>query len=176
MGTNFYRVNIPTEEDIKKLHKLVDEGKLLSRRGYWGEEDSESVQDIRDDCTMRIHICKRSCGWQICFDHNWGKYYQPTRTSLNEFLSQPNTRIEDEYGDTYTLDQFWKEMDEHNASPHSRWVSKTYTEWERARNPSCYEGVCREDIRKCRELFGVEPEMNDLLSEGLRFAVFSDFC
>ena len=67
-------------------------------------------------------------------------------------------------------------MDEHNASPNSKWVSKTYTEWERARNPSYYDCVCREDIRKCRELFGVEPEMNDILSEGLRFAVFSDFC
>ena len=145
MGTNYYRVNIPTEDAI-------------------------------EDCTLSIHICKISWGWQVGFDHNWGKYYQPTRDSLDEFLSQPNTGIKDEYGDILTLEEFWKEVDEHNSLSESKWVSKTYEEWEQERNPYFHPCICHEDIRKCRELFGVEPEMNDFQSGGLRFNVFSDFC
>lgn len=70
MGTNYYRKNIPTEEDLKKMHRLIDEGKLESRRGYFGEEESESVADVIEDCTKEVHICKMSYGWLTCFDHN----------------------------------------------------------------------------------------------------------
>ena len=175
MGTNYYRVNIPTEDDIRKMHQLIDQRKLLSHRGYWSKEESLSLQDIIDDTTKSIHICKISFGWQVNFDHNWGQYYQPNIASLEEFLKAPNTRIEDEYGKVYTPEQFWTTVKEHNNSPHNSWVSKTYREWERDQGRKYYDDICHEDIRKCHEMFGVDPESNDFEVDGLRFCVFSDF-
>lgn len=175
MGTNFYRRYIPTEDDIKNMHKLLDERKFESD---WTVKDSDykdSLENYIHHFTEEIHICKRSGGWQISFDHNWGKYYFPCREELESFLLEPHTIIVDEYGDQYTPQQFWKEMDEWNAGSNNNWTSKTYREYERQRGG--YEGwLCTDEIKKCKAMFGVEPEDNDFTVDGLRFMVFTDFC
>lgn len=185
MGTNYYRVNIPTEDDIKEMHRLIDERKFDSKRGWFvnGElvpDDAVTcVQDLIDNCTEEIHICKMSYGWKTCFDHNWGKYYQPNRKSLEEFLKAPNTVIKDEYGDIISYDDFWKMVDERDhgtrADGEEPWISKTYREWERTQGNGYAGWLCREDIQKCEEKFGVKCEDNDFDVDGLRFAVYSDF-
>lgn len=175
MGTNFYRVKQITNTDKQKLHSLIDSDNIIGI-------DYETVESYLNDLKEEIHICKRSGGWQICFDHNKGKYYQPNRKSLEEFLSEPNTEIKNEYGEVISYKDFWKMVNEWNSDPHNNWTSKSYNKWEKEQNPdneywnSSYQYYLDLEGRKfCREHFGIEPEDNDFSVDGLRFAVYSDF-
>ena len=61
MGTNFYRKYIPQKKDYEEMHVLVD------------NKDLDKLGDLLKKFEDSIHICKRSCGWEILFDHNWVK-------------------------------------------------------------------------------------------------------
>lgn len=169
MGTNYYRIKTISKEDRENLHKKLDEVLDVRGRYYILTEELEGVKNKSE-----VHICKSSCGWQVNFDHNWGKYYQPNRKSLEAFLSEPDTWIEDEYGEKISYDDFWKFVKEHNENPWNSWTSKTYRiEKLNGYNDACY---CKGDINRCKELFGIDAgKENDFQVDGLRFAVFSDF-
>lgn len=178
MGTNFYLKHIVTEEDIQKLHKLVDERRFTSE---WDHEDDpyDSVQNVINLITDEIHICKRSGGWHICFDHNWGKYWQPSRKSLEEWTRKPGFKIIDEYGTEFTAEQFWKEMDDWEADIGTGWGtdlldSEKYQKVREAKGER-REYLCTEDIEKVERLFGIKTRYNDFTVDNLRFAVYSDF-
>ena len=160
MGTNFYCKRIPTKEQLNSIADLVVNEKL--------DDAIDELQEVN----QKIHICKRSCGWQIGFDHNNGEYYQPTRKSLEEFLSRPDIVIFDEYNNEYTYEEFWKEIDEHNANPRNNWDSKKYMQEQH--EPSW--SICWSEINKVKEMFGVETSVNDFYNGGLRWSVFTDFC
>ena len=162
MGTNFYCKRIPKQEQLNLIAKLVVSKQI--------DEAIDKLNEVNE----RIHICKRSCGWQIGFDHNNGEYYEPTRKSLEEFLSQPDIVIFDEYNNEYTYDQFWKEIDEHNANPRNTYDSKKFTQEITIGDNSSY--ICSSDIRKVKELFDIDTSYNDFYNGGLRWIVFSDFC
>ena len=162
MGTNFYCKRIPTQEQLNSIAKLVVSKQI------------DEAIDKLNEANERIHICKCSCGWQVGFDHNNGEYYQPTRKSLEEFLSQPGMVIFDEYNNEYTYDEFWKEIDEHNANTHNIWDSKKFTQEITISDNSSY--ICLPDIRKVKELFDIDTSYNDFYNGGLRWIVFSDFC
>ena len=160
MGTNFYCKRIPTKEQLNSITDLVV------------NENFDDAIDELQEVNQKIHICKRSCGWQIGFDHNNGEYYQPTRKSLEEFLSRPDIVIFDEYNRKYTPEEFWKEIDEHNANPRNNWDSKKYMQEQH--EPSW--SICWSDIHNVKEMFGVETSVNDFYNGGLRWNVFTDFC
>ena len=162
MGTNFYCKRIPTQEQLNSIAKLVVSKQI------------DEAIDKLNEANERIHICKCSCGWQVGFDHNNGEYYQPTRKSLEEFLSQPGMVIFDEYNNEYTYDEFWKEIDEHNANPRNTWDSKKFTQEITISDNSSY--ICLPDIRKVKELFDIDTSYNYFYNGGLRWIVFSDFC
>ena len=162
MGTNFYCKRIPTQEQLNSIAKLVVSKQI--------DEAIDKLNEVNE----KIHICKCSCGWQVGFDHNNGEYYQPTRKSLEEFLSQPGTVIIDEYNNEYSYDEFWKEIDEHNANPRNIWNSKKFTQEITISDNSSY--ICLPDIRKVKELFDIDTSYNDFYNGGLRWIVFSDFC
>ena len=162
MGTNFYCKRIPTQEQLNSIAKLVVSKQI--------DEAIDKLNEVNE----RIHICKCSCGWQVGFDHNNGEYYEPTRKSLEEFLSQPGTVIFDEYNNEYSYDEFWKEIDEHNANPRNIWDSKKFTQEITISDNSSY--ICLPDIRKVKELFDIDTSYNDFYNGGLRWIVFSDFC
>lgn len=167
MGTNYYRIKTISKEDRENLHKKLDEVLDVRGRDYILTEEIEKVKNESE-----VHICKSSFGWQVNFDHNWGKYYQPTRKSLEEFLSEPDTWIEDEYGEKISYDDFWEFVKVHNENPHNKWTSKSYRE-ESGYDDSCY---CKKDISRCKELFGIDAgKKTDFEVDGLRFAVFSNF-
>ena len=161
MGTNFYCKRIPTQEQLNSIADLVVNKKI--------DEAIDKLHEVDKE----IHICKRSCGWQIGFDHNNGEYYQPTRKSLEEFLSQPDIKIIDEYKNEYTYEEFWKEIDKHNANPHNNWDSKK--DLEKQIKSNCPEYICWPDINKVKELFGIETTVNDFYNGGLRWIVFTNF-
>lgn len=162
MGTNFYCKRIPTQEQLNSIAKLVVSKQI--------DEAIDKLNEVNE----RIHICKCSCGWQVGFDHNNGEYYEPTRKSLEEFLSQPGTVIFDEYNNEYSYDEFWKEIDEHNANQRNIWDSKKFTQEITISDNSSY--ICLPDIRKVKELFDIDTSYNDFYNGGLRWIVFSDFC
>ena len=162
MGTNFYCKRIPTQEQLNSIAKLVVSKQI--------DEAIDKLNEVNE----KIHICKCSCGWQVGFDHNNGEYYEPTRKSLEEFLSQPGTVIFDEYNNEYSYDEFWKEIDEHNANPRNIWNSKKFTQEITISDNSSY--ICLPDIRKVKELFDIDTAYNDFYNGGLRWIVFSDFC
>lgn len=162
MGTNFYCKRIPTQEQLNSIAKLVVSKQI--------DEAIDKLNEVNE----KIHICKCSCGWQVGFDHNNGEYYEPTRKSLEEFLSQPGMVIIDEYNNEYSYDEFWKEIDEHNANPRNIWDSKKFTQEITISDNSSY--ICLPDIRKVKELFDIDTSYNDFYNGGLRWIVFSDFC
>lgn len=167
-----------TDEDKKRLHELIDSGNIV---GF--NDNEETVESYVNGLTQEIHICKRSGGWQMCFDHNKGEYYQPNRKSLEEFLSEPNTEIKDEYDNVYSFNEFWEMVDRWNADPKNNWVSKTYNQYEKELNPkseywnsSFQFYIDKTSVDFYRKQFNVEPEDNDFEVDGLRFSVFTDFC
>ena len=162
MGTNFYCKRIPTQEQLNSIAKLVVSKQI--------DEAIDKLNEVNE----KIHICKCSCGWQVGFDHNNGEYYEPTRKSLEEFLSQPGMVIIDEYNNEYSYDEFWKEIDEHNANPRNIWDSKKYMQEITISDNLSY--VCLSDIREVKELFDIDTSYNDFYNGGLRWNVFSDFC
>ena len=162
MGTNFYCKRIPTQEQLNSIAKLVVSKQI--------DEAIDKLNEVNE----RIHICKCSCRWQVGFDHNNGEYYEPTRKSLEEFLSQPGIVIIDEYNNEYSYDEFWKEIDEHNANPRNIWDSKKFTQEITISDNSSY--ICLPDIREVKELFNIDTSYNDFYNGGLRWNVFSDFC
>ena len=162
MGTNFYCKRIPTQEQLNSIAKLVVSKQI--------DEAIDKLNEVNE----KIHICKCSCGWQVGFDHNNGEYYEPTRKSLEEFLSQPGMVIVDEYNNEYSYDEFWKEIDEHNANPRNIWDSKKYMQEITISDNLSY--VCLSDIREVKELFDIDTSYNDFYNGGLRWNVFSDFC
>lgn len=171
MGTNYYRIKEIPKEKRKKLHNLLDD--VLNNRCQSIELEN-AVKDIEEE--HYTHICKSSCGWQVCFDHNWGKYYQPNRKSLEAFLSEEGTYIENEYGDKLSYEDFWDMVEKHNSNPHNSWTSKSYEEYER-NNGRTYPKYCSEVIEKCKQAFGIDSNgETDFTVDGLRFAVYSDFC
>lgn len=168
MGTNYYRKRIPTEAERDELHTLLDKYMDGKVQDYEFRERFEQINE-------EIHICKTSWGWQVCFDHHWGEYYQPNRKDLERFLSETNTVIEDEYGERFTPEEFWDIVENHNSHERNRWTAKTYRLWEEAKgafNPLYPE----DEIRKCESMFGVQCYgETDFCVDGLRFAVYSDF-
>ena len=98
MGTNFYCRRIPTQDQLNEIADLVCTNKI------------DDAIDKLHEVNKRIHICKRSGGWQIGFDHNNGEYWQPTRESVNTFISQSDIIIFDEYKKEYTVEEFWNEI------------------------------------------------------------------
>lgn len=168
MGTNYYRKRIPTEAEREELHTLLEEYLDGVTPDYEFREKLEQINE-------KVHICKMSYGWQVCFDHNWGKYYQPNRKDLERFLSEPGTVIEDEYGERFRSEEFWDIVEKHNSCERNKWTAMTYRLWEESRGNYC-PSYSEDDIRKCESIFGVQCQgETDFCVDGLRFAVYSDF-
>lgn len=112
MGTNFYAKHIPTEAEYEEMQKALTNRQL------------DKLEELIKQSKSEYHIGKRSCGWQFLFaPHiklrsgfgNSGEVVSPwenTLESLKEYLSRPDVEIYDEYGDKFTPDEFWKEIEE----------------------------------------------------------------
>ena len=155
MGTNFYRRRIPREEDYDRMSYLVSIKEL------------DTLLDLLQGFKEKIHICKRSAGWEILFDHNWGKYYKISRKSIENFLSEPGTEIIDEHGKSYTCEEFWNMVDSWNNKP------GLISDKDTVASGDYY--ACTFEKLRCKEKLGIDPLYNDFKVDNIRFAVFSDF-
>ena len=180
MGTNFYLKKRITD-DFKQvlttnICKIINDVTVNNI-----DNVSDTVKEFINDNCKKIHICKRSAGWQICFDHNNGMYWTPSRKSLEEWTSNPGYGICDEYGEELTYDEFWEMVDAWNKHPNNKWTSESYEQYERENGMPDY-GLRDWEIKskQCeaenvKKLFGVEAEGYDFAVDGLRFATFTDF-
>lgn len=181
MGTNYYRYSLPTEEQIKEMHRLVDKlGSIGSSRaqdmGGSLEDISKDLKTLIAESMSRVHICKCSYGWKTLFNHNWGTYYQPNRESLDRFLREPGTILCDEYGDCKSPDDFWAMVDSRDNCIYpdgiKPWTSKKF----RINDDQGLFLFRKQDALRCAKLFGIpEPQYNDFEVDGLRFSISSDF-
>ena len=108
-------------------------------------------------------------------------YWTPSRKSLEEWTSNPEYGICDEYGEELTYDEFWEMVDTWNKHPNNKWTSESYEQHERENGIPDY-GLRDWDIKSkqheaenVKRLFGVEAEGYDFAIDGLRFSTFTNF-
>lgn len=112
MGTNVYYIKPITELEKEELKKRVD-----SVDNY--DDLIDEIQKVLKyqysynlgDSTHKIHIGKRSSGWKFLFSlalRNHLDIDHDFKENLRKFLEIGY--IEDEYGERYDFDTFWKEF------------------------------------------------------------------
>lgn len=166
MGTNYYVRKGIRPSKIKELKKLVNPEDI-----YNGNLQ-EALGEFHE-----IHIGKSSLGWQFCFDHNNGEYYDRTRKSINNFIQHEldnGGSFVDEYGKPVTLEEFWKLVDskkggftQETAYRHNLEEWKNYMP-----HPAFYED------RYFKPMPPTDYSKNypeTITDEGLRFASYTDF-
>ena len=119
MGTNFYLRRIPTKERKSGLYKILSDvqSSLDQMKKMIDDNDYKAVTTMLDEfgtdfeketeaLEERVHLGKRSYGWQFLWQYYGGKYYDDNFESIKKFISQPGYEIIDEYGEIFTVDQF----------------------------------------------------------------------
>lgn len=98
MGTNFY-YKIPLKKrEVKELRDMITETPDYDEITY-------KLDEVKD--SHEVHLGKRSYGWQFLWNYHNGKYYKPTLASIKDFLENGGGHIEDEYGEVFTIEQFF---------------------------------------------------------------------
>lgn len=93
MGTNFYLRKKVSEEDKQNVIEQIS------------KDNWTKARDLFVEMTNRIHIGKRSRGWQFIWNANRFEYFEPNIESLQNWLK--SGIIEDEYGREFTFEEFW---------------------------------------------------------------------
>lgn len=162
MSTNFYLCHVPT------VREHIEMQELLAKKQY--EELKNKIEEV----TRKYHIGNRSCGWQFLFEagrgeeenrpnflndcefqylkNPWGNNLK----SLKEWLSKPEYVIQNEYGDIFTSEQFWNEINE-----------CLYNNPEKYINGKQHYEMCR----KRGEWYCVDDNKEFTSSDGLRFTM-----
>lgn len=118
MGTNYYLRKKTSNIDKEKILSYLDsEYEKLRKQVSINIYDLDmSLEDFCYEIKLNnapyieeIHIGKRSFGWQFLWDYHGGKYYRASLEDIKKFLSNPDYEIVDEYGETYTFEQFFNE-------------------------------------------------------------------
>lgn len=99
MGTNFYAHRIPNEHERAEIHKKIDE--YLN-----GDCMLDDVLNELSPSEKGLHLGKMSCGWQFLWCLN-PDYYDDNLKSIKTFLSLPDIIIYNEYGEKFTVDEFF---------------------------------------------------------------------
>lgn len=169
MGTNFYKVLKPkyTKKQKAEINKKINE-QTKKLKEYFNDNDYIDKYDIEDYYEMlnelrpvKVHLGKRSWGWQFLWNHNNEQYYKKTLQSIKEFLDEDNGFIIDEYGERFTTEQFLnEEIGEAMYNDPERFINGPQHDAE-------YKNICA--YVKCSNYeFTTE--------EGLRFSTSTEFC
>ena len=184
MGTNFYAI-LPVKQETKdKFYELAE------------RVSNSNLDDIKWDLfelqeeldTYKVHLGKRSYGWAFLWDLNNLKYYEPTLESIKEFIDKNNATIQNEYGESFTWDQFINDEIGECMKVHTTIIdgkerrydcSRTYHESHKTELVKGYmtsESIKMED--KLQSYKGnLDSEYAEYFNEdGMRFALFTDFC
>ena len=154
MGTNYYAIKkVSKDKKTQMIHYIVND--------MYDEFDELYNNEVK-----RIHIGKSSCGWKFLFNYNNFKYYEPTRDSINNFLSNEDIKIVDEYGRDITLDKFWEMVDlKKNGMDNKEFYS---------RYPDEFPFLLMVEVIPS-ELSKYNAECYEFYSDNLRFSTKSEF-
>lgn len=169
MGTNFYKVLKPkytkkqkTEitkkinEQTKKLKEYFNDNNYIER--YDIEDYFEMLNELRP---VKVHLGKRSGGWQFLWNHNNEKYYKKTLQSIKEFLDEDNGFIVDEYGERFTTEQLLnEEIGESMYNDPDRFIN----------------GYQFDEKEKFVYSWAKCSKYEFTTTEGLRFSISTEFC
>lgn len=105
MGTNFY-YKIPLKKrDKDLLHKMIEE--LPECDIYNLKEKLIELEKETD-----VHLGKRSYGWQFLWDYHKGELYGASLKSIKKYLNDRNGWIQNEYGERFSVDEFFEEIND----------------------------------------------------------------
>lgn len=154
MGTNYYAVRIMDENDKETAKKMID------------NDEYEDLKDLIETKYKKVHIGKSSYGWKFLFNWNKGKFYEPIKSSINDFLMRH--RIVDEYGQEIALEAFWDMVEMKQDGMDNE---KYYEECEKGKRDIilCGEMYFDDKIKK------YNPKFYEFYSDGLRFSSVTDF-
>lgn len=170
MGTNFYKILEYTPSEKQEiLQTLQDVANNIINNGCIDWRDENKLKSIP---YKRIHLGKRSSGWQFLWNHNNGEYYQPSINSIMDFLEKPG-KIVDEYDKVFTTDQFlneeikkwlWGNDERHN------WTGRKYYIDNPQETFHCWN---YEPVKVWGEEF--DAPYGDFIVNGLRFSSHLEF-
>ena len=126
-------------------------------------QSEEIVDEIKSD--MAVHIGKSSYGWEFLFNYNNFKYYEPTRSSISDFLKKNKDCLFDEYGGKVDITEFWDMVDRKNGQLNNE---RYYME------PENRYHYIRDEFKD--ELRKYKPRYSEFYNDGLRFSTSCDFC
>lgn len=167
MSTNFY-----IRKKMNKEHHDV----LI---GMINNYEVENVEDFIHENFEKIHIGKRSCGWEFLWNFNDGKYYTSGKELL-DLLKSGEYIMLDEYNRQYpTFEKFWEEIspwiktDQDNPIDEHLLDLETYYKTKYSGEHIYYEKTTL--IEKYKELYNIDVnDYGEFRSDDLRFST-SDF-
>ena len=111
MGTNFFCVEKISRRQRSKIKSLLMEYIGLVDKADtacdFHELHSKYNEMISDIIPERVHLGKRSHGWQFLWDYHDGRYFKANLESIKKFLK--DKIIFDENKEVFSLDQFLNE-------------------------------------------------------------------
>jgi hypothetical protein len=111
MGTNYYGMRIPTENDKIALKKAID---------------NNDFSELERLTPKQIHLGKSSAGWEFLFNHNDWKYFGQTFNEVKSFIQ--NCAIRNEYDEDVSFEDFWQMVENKKGVLHHK---KYMDEWDR---------------------------------------------
>ena len=111
MGTNFFCVEKISRRQRSKIKSLLREYievvDKVNTACDFHELHSKYNEMILDIIPEKVHLGKRSHGWQFLWDYHDGRYFKANLESIKEFLK--DKIIVDENNEVFSLDQFLNE-------------------------------------------------------------------
>lgn len=156
-----------------------------------------------------VHLGKRSGGWKFLWNPNiyiihngyledinnddgsktsqWIELpsstfylYPLTKDGIYNFISRPDIVIYDEYDKLQDKEEFFEEAINWTTwNGQEAWDSKTYTEYEKSKDPNWKIYKCSGeyiDMLVEKGFTFISEDKSDFYSDGLRFATNTDFC
>lgn len=151
MGTNFYHKTPLTKKEIQHLKDSITEDPDLT--------NLKELIEVYSEKNKVIHLGKRSAGWQFLWNLNNKLFYDSNLKSIRKFLEHAGGWIEDEYGDKYTIDEFFND----EVGP---WLYKD----DKHHNDITYHESHPDDT-----IFTTPGKYEFESEDGLRFSKFTEF-
>lgn len=111
MGTNFFCIEKISRRQRSKIKSLLREYievvDKVNTACDFHELHSKYNEMILESIPERVHLGKRSYGWQFLWDFHNGRYFKANLESIKKYLK--DKIIFDEYGEVFSLDQFLNE-------------------------------------------------------------------
>lgn len=165
MGTNFYFIPKMSVEDVQDI--LLSAKKLAESKDY---SDLEKLKHRIHKVVTEIHLGKRSAGWQFLWNHNDLKYYNPDLESIQKFLKETEGTIKDDYGQVYTYEELFKEIEGCLYEDDDHMTAKIFSE-------KYAEVILAKEIKTLKVEDKVyNSSRGEFYINDLRFADVTEFC